>query len=221
MTHAARTHTTTNRRHGSTAMRSKLAAAILLAAAALAGCGGISDPYNDPQARTDAAQTGTTDATGATVPAATDEPPAIERGIGEPAPDLSGALDRAVMSSSAAETIERFSDLTGTWTWRDIAAKLREAARISIGAASERNMTTALQIPAATTYQTRGVRQTTRIEAIVPREGATDTEASYLVVQRRRIEMIDATPSNQWFVSLATLRRVDGRWAVSAWEELV
>jgi hypothetical protein len=82
-------------------------------------------------------------------------------------------------------------------------------------------MTSALQIPAATTYQTRGVRQTTRIEAIVPRRGATDREASYLVVQRRRIEMIDATPSNQWFVSLATLRRVDGRWAVSAWEELV
>jgi hypothetical protein len=214
-------------------MRSSLWAAILLAAAALAGCGGLSDPYNDVSATGTGTTTTTpafpepgggtaTDAAAVPDPTGTTTTPvAIEEGIGSSAPDLPDDVDRSVLSTSAAATIERYVDLSGNWTWEDVVERMRQAARISMGQAREAMLVSAVQIPADTTYQTRGIRQTTRIEAIVPRAGATDEQASYLVVQRRRIEMIDATPSNQWFVSLARLTSVDGRWVVSVWEELV
>jgi hypothetical protein len=190
--------------------------AVLLAAATLAGCG-LSDPYNDSTTGLDGGS-----ATTATTPTGTQTGPVeIQKGIGSSTPDLPGGLDRSALSSSAATAIERFVDLSGTWTWRDAVQRYRRAAGLALGSARETMLVTAVQVASDATYRVRRIRQTTHIEAIVPRAGATAERIRYLVVQRRRIELADTPPSGQWFVSLATLRRVGDRWAMAAWDALV
>lgn len=200
--------------------RSRIAVAVGLAATTLAACGGVSDPYNDR-----AGDGGSTAARTAPTPTTPRGPLQIDRGAGRSAADApdpaNGALDRAALSTSAARTIERYAQLSGTWTWRNVVARYRAAERISIGVARARVRDSAIQLPAVGGYQTHGVRQTTTVEAIVARSRAGDDTARYFVVQRRRIEMLNTPPSNQWFVSGATLRRVGDRWVVAQWTELV
>ena len=193
-------------------MRVRHAIPVLLAAAALGGCG-IKDPYNDNRGRPPA----TTTTSAATTPELPAAPAAITEGIGRSA---LGRLKPADLSRTRARTIERYADFVGTWTWQNIGERYRAAARLALGPARARVLASVREVPSIAAYREREIRQATRIEAIVP-HGPSSDGPTYLVVMERRIELNDSPPSKQWFIALATLRRVGDRWAVIRWEDLV
>lgn len=190
-------------------------AAALAAALAAAGCGGISDPYNEPQGTTAA-----TTATAATQP----QTVTIQRpGMGPMGPDDPPPrplrIDEDALSADAGETIRTYAELTGTWTWEDVAANYRRASQLAIDGARADAAQAAAQIPLDPRYRTRETRQTTVLEGIVAKPSEDPDEARYVVVQRRRIEMKATQASNAWLVSIVVLRRVGDRWAVASWED--
>lgn len=188
--------------------RPLLAAGAAVLAAALAGCGGISDPYNT-----------TPSGTQATAPA----PVTVERpGMGpmsaDDPPPRPQRIDQAALSADAAATIERYAGLVGTWTWETVAARYRRAAALALDGARADAAQAAAEIPKDPRYALEQVRQTSRLEGILQR-GGTSARPRYVVVQRRRIELRATPPSNAWVVTIAVLRRAGAGWAVSSWED--
>lgn len=185
-------------------------AALVAAALATAGCG-ISDPYNDPQA----AATATT---APPAPSVTIERPGMAPwSPGDPKPEPQ-KIDVEALSADAAETIRVYADLTGTWTWSNVAARHRRAGALAIDGARTTAAMVAGQISVDPRYRSEQMRQTTTLEAVIARGGARDSPR-YLVVQRRRTELRSLPATEAWVVTLVRLRRVSGRWAVSSWED--
>lgn len=185
------------------------------AALALAGCGGISDPYNDPQRAPGA--TGAT-ATATQPPAATVEHPGMAPRNPDDPPPRPQRIAAAALSADAAATIARYAQLTGTWTWETVAGNYRRAAALALDGARVEAEQIVQQIPNDPRYRTQEVRQRTRLEGILLR-GGSSSRPRYVVVQRRRIELRATPPSNAWIVTVVVLRGVGGRWAVSSWED--
>lgn len=190
-------------------------ATALTAALAAAGCGAISDPYNQPR-----------DTTAPTAPAASEpsRTATIQRpGMGPMGPDdpppRPWRVDEAALSSDPRETIRAYARLVGTWTWRDVVANYRRAARMAIDGARADVAQAAAQIPLDPRYRTHQTRQTTTVEGLVAKPADGDDSARYVVVQRRRIAMKASEPSSFWLVTLVTLKRVGDRWAVASWED--
>lgn len=192
-----------------------LLAGVAALAAALAGCGGISDPYNTTPSGTQATPT--------TATTATQAPVTVQRpGMGPMGPDdpppRPQRIDESALSDDAAATIERYAGLVGTWTWKDVAARYRQAAALALDGARADAAQAAAEIPKDPRYELEQVRQTTRLEGILQR-GGTSERPRYVVVQRRRIELRATPPSDAWVITIAVLRRAGAGWAVSQWDD--
>jgi hypothetical protein len=185
----------------------RLAARLLALAAGgvLAGCG-ISDPYNKP------------------APAAPPRPAhtttVLRPGMGPIDPEpVKPDVTPARLPATPDDAIGRYAALAGNWDWRTVTQRYRAVLPLTVLAAHVDAQQIVAQIALDPRYHTTQMRQETALEAIVPKGSAGPDRLRFLVIQRRRILMKDTPPSRQWLVTLATLHRYDGRWAVERWED--
>lgn len=169
-------------------LRTTIVAAALIAASA-SGC---VDPYaGDPQRR-----------------------PATVAGE-VPAPTVRQPAERlSALPPTPEAAARRAAELTTTWTSADAARRYAELATFSTGAARRDAHDAAARLP--TDAQLEGSSSDGDIAAIITRSaGAHDRE---LLVVTRETLRADGLVDRRWRVTLASVERRRGGWALSRWE---
>lgn len=176
--------------------RRPIIAAALASAIALAGCG-IHDPLNDPSPAS----------------SATGRAPGVAR-------HLNLKLRRSVLAAAAptpTAALERFARLYIRWNEDNLAAHQRTLAAISIGEASSTQARAAAHTPADYELHRSHLANTGRIVVIAPSRPA--RPGRYVVVTRERTTGTGTYDqlASAYHLTLATVHRIPGGWAVSQW----
>lgn len=178
-------------------------AAALLAAAALvllaSGCG-IRDPLNDPAL--------------APLQSETTRSP-NEVGVPRSTPPSRSALADASASPKAA--IERFAQLYVNWSARTLAEHQRELAAVSVGEASSAEAAAAAHTPGD--YELRRSHLANQGQLVAVSPTIPPRPGSYMVVTRERTTgtgLYDQLRAS-YHLTIATVQRIPGGWAVSQW----
>lgn len=183
--------------------RSASAQAVLgltLATVLSTGCG-ISDPLNDL--------------------AAPDHPVAVEHPneivAGPPADPRTLAPSKSP-ASTPVEAVERFADRYINWNHRTLAEVQRQLAQMSIGEASATQKRAATRTPADSELRRGRVANHGQLIGIAP--ARPPRTGDFVVVTRETTtgaRVYDELPP-AYHVTLATVSRVRGGWAISRWE---
>ncbi|MDW5595923.1 hypothetical protein VSS74_16360 [Conexibacter stalactiti] len=188
--------------------RTSTTVALTSAAIAVSGCG-INDPLNDPTAEQSALTVTTTP-----------NEIVIRRNGQQPA-----AV--ADLSPTATAAVRRFAALYVNWDYRTLTSIQRRLAAMAVGQASAMNARAAARTPGD--YELRRGRVTNRGHVVglstLPtpagtRERAGASERTYVLVtveETTGSRMYDGLRPS-YHVTLATVQRLAGGWAVSRWE---
>ena len=105
------------------------------------------------------------------------------------------------------------------WTAASVALRLRALARESVGQARAELQLQAGEVASDTELHRGQIANSGTVEAVGPLAGSTDR---FVVVTRERTSAAhDAAYRGlapAWHVSVATVRRIGGRWALSGWQ---
>jgi hypothetical protein len=122
-------------------------------------------------------------------------------------------------SPTALEAVRAFASAYINWTADTVSSDMRALAARSVGQARSALELTAAETASDYELQRGGIANSGTVEAVAPLPHGHDT---YVVVTR---ESTTATNTNAydglhpaWHVSLATVARVGGAWAVSGWQ---
>jgi len=172
--------------------------ALLAGLFTLAGCG-INDPLNNPAASNDRRRT----------------PSANE--VVVPIKVRNSKSARAAAAATPVAAIERFARLYINWTHSTLADHQRQLAAISVGEASAMQARAAARTPADYELHRSRVANRGRIVALAPARPA--RTGTYVVVTRERTlgarTYEGLAPA--YHVTIATVQRLGGGWAVSQW----
>lgn len=122
-------------------------------------------------------------------------------------------------SPTAVEAVRAFASSYINWSADSVAADMRALARRSVGQARSALELTAAETASDYELQRGGIANSGMVEAVAPLPGARD---QYVVVTREQTTATNTTAYDglrpAWHVSLATVARVGGAWAVSGWQ---
>jgi hypothetical protein len=196
-----------------------LVAAVLVAALALAGCGGGARPVASPPTP---AQPGAPTPAAATPAAADASRTAIARADRTthelPTPHGPERVDGGW--PTPAQAVEGFTARYINWSAATVASRLRALARASIGQARAAVSEQASEVARDGELRRGGIANAGTVEAIGPIAGARDR---YAVVTRERTTASSSAAYQglrpAWHVALATVTRLpDGLWVLSGWQ---
>jgi hypothetical protein len=126
----------------------------------------------------------------------------------ESRPDTTAGGPEAALRQAALES--------GNWTAATVDDALARARRLSVGAARSQFRRQAEQMSTGVAQATAGIRSRSTVEAVVVR-GSHDSRDA-IVVTREGITSADLPDEGaQYKVTLATVERTEGGWAISSW----
>ena len=132
-----------------------------------------------------------------------------------PAPPVRQAAEPLIaLPASPEAAARRAAELTTTWSSENAARRYAELATIATGPARREAQQTAARLP--TDPQLDGTRSEGHVAAVVTRS-ARNGEHEMLVITRETVRA-DGLVDRRWRVTLASVERRDGGWAVSRWE---
>jgi hypothetical protein len=156
--------------------------------------GGCADPYvTTPKAR----------------------PPAPGEQPGRPAEATERAPDPRVLARTPERAARRAVLLTGTWTAQNAAVGQKRLATMSVGQARRDALQAAARLPTDPQLAAGHATSTASFAAIVLH--GTGRSRSGLVVTHERLT-VNGASHERWRVTLVTVVRLDGGWAISRWQ---
>lgn len=122
-------------------------------------------------------------------------------------------------SSTAVQAVRFFASAYINWTADSVADDMRALAERSVGQARSALDLAAAQTASDYELQRGGIANSGKVEAIAPLTGS---RQQFIVVTRESTTATNTTAYDglrpAWHVTLATVRRVGGAWAVSGWQ---
>jgi hypothetical protein len=184
-------------------------AAAVLAATVLVGCG-VTDPYASNRATT---------ASGPSATVAESGDPPRERG--GTVPPAAGAADSTLAADPARSTpraaLIRYAQLYVNWSARDVLARQRQLASISLGQARAQALQAAASVQRDKILTRSRVANTGQVVGVAPGEGA--AEGQWVVVTREQTtgqgDYAGLPPTVH--VTFAKLVHTQAGWVITSW----